>query len=84
MHPTTKRELTISATYWFTYLPYIFQIVDVCEEYQKEQKLARLLEEIGCEPQNKILIFVETKRKADDLTRLMRRDGYVLTYLLPV
>ena len=54
----------------------ILQIVDVCEEYQKEQKLARLLEEIGCEPQNKILIFVETKRKADDLTRLMRRDGY--------
>ena len=25
------------------------QIVDVCEEWQKEQKLARLLEEIGCD-----------------------------------
>ena len=36
----------------------------------------RLLDEIGCEATNKILIFVETKRKADDLTRLMRRDGY--------
>merc|ERR1712025_986336 len=33
-------------------------------------------EEIGCEPQNKVLVFVETKRKADELTRLMRRDGY--------
>lgn len=54
----------------------ILQIVDVCEEYQKEAKLARLLEEIGCEAHNKILIFVETKRKADELTRLMRRDGY--------
>merc|ERR1711902_449520 len=54
----------------------ILQIVDVCEEYQKEQKLARLLDEIGCEATNKILIFVETKRKADELTRLMRRDGY--------
>jgi superfamily II DNA/RNA helicase len=54
----------------------ILQIVDVCEDHQKEQKLARLLEEIGCEPRNKILIFVETKRKADELTRLMRRDGY--------
>ncbi len=53
-----------------------FQIVDVCDEYQKESKLARLLEEIGCEPHNKILIFVETKKKADELTRLMRRDGY--------
>ena len=48
----------------------------MCDEYQKETKLAQLLEEIGCEPQNKILIFVETKRKCDELTRLMRRDGY--------
>lgn len=52
----------------------IMQIVDVCEEHQKESKLARLLEEIGS--QDKMLIFVETKRKADELTRLMRRDGY--------
>jgi len=54
----------------------ILQIVDVCEEHEKEHKLGRLLEEIGCEPQNKILVFTETKRKADELTRLMRRDGY--------
>jgi len=31
---------------------------------------------LGCEPQNKILVFAETKRKVDDLTRLMRREGY--------
>ena len=43
-------------------------------ELQKENKLARLLEEIGS--QDKMLVFVETKRKADELTRLMRRDGY--------
>merc|ERR1711902_319131 len=54
----------------------ILQIVDVCDEHQKEQKLSRLLDEIRCEATNKILIFVETKRKADELTRLMRRDGY--------
>ena len=41
----------------------ILQIVDVCEEHEKEHKLGRLLEEIGCEPQNKILVFTETKRK---------------------
>jgi superfamily II DNA/RNA helicase len=52
----------------------IMQIVDVCEEHQKEAKLARLLEEIGA--QDKMLVIVETKRKADELTRLMRRDGY--------
>merc|ERR1711971_289418 len=54
----------------------ILQIVDVCEEWQKEQKLARLLEEIGTDGHSKILVFVETKRKCDDLTRLMRRDGF--------
>ena len=41
----------------------------MCEEWQKESKLARLLEEIGCEANSKILVFVETKRKADELTR---------------
>jgi len=54
----------------------ILQIVDVCDEYQKEAKLARLLEEIGSDTTAKILIFVETKRKCDELTRLMRRDGW--------
>merc|ERR1712228_820435 len=54
----------------------ILQIVDVCDEWQKEQKLARLLEEIGCENGAKILVFVETKRKCDELTRLMRKDGW--------
>ena len=28
---------------------YCFQIVDVSEDWQKEDKLARLLDEIGCE-----------------------------------
>merc|ERR1712088_1082657 len=52
----------------------IMQIVDICDEHQKENKLARLLEEVGSA--DKMLVFVETKRKADELTRLMRRDGY--------
>ena len=52
------------------FIPFCWlQIVDVCEEYQKEAKLARLLEEIGCQQGSKIIIFVETKRKADELTR---------------
>jgi len=29
------------------------------------------------ESQNKTLIFVETKRKADELQRKMQRDGFV-------
>merc|ERR1711971_1411042 len=45
----------------------ILQIVDICEDWQKEQKLAKLLEEIGVEESNKIIIFTETKRKCDEL-----------------
>ena len=52
----------------------IFLLVLLIFIVQKENKLARLLEEIGSA--DKMLVFVETKRKADELTRLMRRDGY--------
>lgn len=40
-------------------------------------RLVRLLEEIMSEKENKTIIFVETKRRCDELTRRMRRDGYV-------
>uniref|UniRef100_A0A667X4V4 RNA helicase n=1 Tax=Myripristis murdjan TaxID=586833 RepID=A0A667X4V4_9TELE len=55
----------------------ILQIVDVCNDGEKEDKLIRLLEEIMSEKENKTIIFVETKRRCDDLTRRMRRDGYM-------
>lgn len=54
----------------------ILQIVDVCQEYEKEKKVVKLLEEIMGEKENKTLIFCETKRKTDDLTRRLRRDGW--------
>ena len=38
-------------------------------------RLIKLLEEIMGEAENKSLIFTETKRRADELTRRMRRDG---------
>ncbi len=38
-------------------------------------RLMRLLEEIMSEKENKTIIFVETKKRCDDLTRRMRRDG---------
>ena len=40
-------------------------------------RLFRLLEEIMHEHENKTLIFTETKRRADDLSRRMKREGYV-------
>ncbi|XP_053299651.1 probable ATP-dependent RNA helicase DDX17 [Pleuronectes platessa] len=54
----------------------ILQIVDVCLENEKDQKLIQLMEEIMAEKENKTIIFVETKKRCDDLTRRMRRDGW--------
>ncbi|RUS83666.1 hypothetical protein EGW08_008572 [Elysia chlorotica] len=54
----------------------ILQIIDVCMEFEKEDKLVKLLTEIMQEKENKTIIFVETKRKADDISRRMRKDGW--------
>ncbi|XP_078739259.1 putative ATP-dependent RNA helicase DDX17 isoform X2 [Lampetra fluviatilis] len=54
----------------------ILQIVDVCSDNEKDNKLMRLMEEIMAEKENKTIIFVETKRRCDELTRRMRRDGW--------
>lgn len=54
----------------------ILQIIDVCTEYEKESKLVKLLGDIMNEKQNKTIIFTETKRKADDLARKMKQDGW--------
>lgn len=55
----------------------ILQIIDVCMEYEKETKLSTLLKEIMAEKENKTIIFIETKRRVDDITRKMKRDGLV-------
>ncbi|KAL1501305.1 hypothetical protein ABEB36_006650 [Hypothenemus hampei] len=54
----------------------ILQIIDVCQEYEKEAKLSTLLREIMAEKENKTIIFMETKRKVDEVTRKMKRDGW--------
>ncbi|RZC40547.1 ATP-dependent RNA helicase p62, partial [Asbolus verrucosus] len=56
----------------------ILQIVDVCQEHEKESKLNNLLQEIGNngEPGAKIIIFVETKKKVESITRTIRRYGW--------
>lgn len=55
----------------------ITQIIDVCEEHDKGQKLYALLSEVMAESKdNKTIIFAETKRKVDDLTRRLRSDGF--------
>ena len=63
-------SLTLSANH------NILQIIDVCQEHEKENKLRLLLDEISQEEENKTIIFVETKRKVDQITREMRKVGW--------
>jgi len=53
----------------------IEQHVDVLEEHEKSARLCELLEEIGNQPENKTLIFVQTKHKADTLCYEVRKMG---------
>uniref|UniRef100_A0A672N9I5 RNA helicase n=1 Tax=Sinocyclocheilus grahami TaxID=75366 RepID=A0A672N9I5_SINGR len=65
-------ELSANHNMFATYL----QIVDVCMENEKDNKLIQLMEEIMAEKENKTIIFVETKKRCDELTRRMRRVGW--------
>merc|ERR1711920_215607 len=51
----------------------IRQYVEVVQEHDKRGRLKRLLEKVM--DGSRILIFAETKRGADELTREMRMDG---------
>ena len=56
----------------------ITQIVEVISESEKRDRLIKHLEKImdSRDTQNKCLIFVGTKRVADDITRFLRQDGW--------
>lgn len=54
----------------------IIQIVDICEEHEKQMRLISLLGEITQEPESKTIIFVETKIKADEIARCVSRAGW--------
>mmetsp|Transcript_76982 Transcript_76982/g.186253 ORF Transcript_76982/g.186253 Transcript_76982/m.186253 type:complete len:568 (-) Transcript_76982:553-2256(-) len=53
---------------------HIKQIVEAVEEHDKREKLLSVMSKIM--DGSKILIFTETKRKADDLTRQLRMASY--------
>ncbi|KAI9588032.1 hypothetical protein GQX74_003878 [Glossina fuscipes] len=63
-------SLTLSANH------NILQIVDVCEEAEKTNKLNKLLGEISSEKDTKTIIFVETKKRVDEITRSISRQGW--------
>lgn len=53
----------------------IAQIVEVCSDFEKRSKLIKHLDEISAKGA-KVLIFVATKRVADDITKYLRQDGW--------
>lgn len=57
----------------------IRQVIEVCQDHEKEGHLTRLLKEITQERTNKVIIFVETKRKVDDIVRMIYKDGFSAT-----
>jgi len=53
----------------------VTQIVEVCTDYEKMPRARQLLEKV-MDGKSKILIFSDTKRNCDELTRNLRMDGF--------
>jgi ATP-dependent RNA helicase DDX5/DBP2 len=53
----------------------IQQNIEVLSDFEKRGKLIKHLDQISSE-NAKVLIFVATKRVADDITKYLRQDGW--------
>ena len=53
----------------------IRQVVEVCTDFEKRNRLIKHLDKISTE-NAKVLIFVATKRVADEITKYLRVDGW--------
>jgi ATP-dependent RNA helicase DDX5/DBP2 len=54
----------------------VVQYVQVVEDYAKPRALQKILNQIVDKSGSKIIIFTETKKNADALTKNMRYDGF--------
>lgn len=54
----------------------ITQNIKVCEENEKEHELVTLLKTLSPDANNKSIIFVETKKKVEDILKIIQREGY--------
>lgn len=68
-------HITIGATQ-LTANPNITQIVEICEENNKENRLREILKEIMNGKDSKAIIFAETKKRVDSYSKFMRDLGY--------
>ncbi|XP_055383913.1 probable ATP-dependent RNA helicase DDX5 [Condylostylus longicornis] len=57
----------------------IRQMIEVCSEEEKEAKLVQLLKDIASDITSKVIIFVETKKKVEDILKTIRRENFVAT-----
>jgi ATP-dependent RNA helicase DDX5/DBP2 len=54
----------------------ITQVIEICSEFEKRDRMIKHMEQIMEDKTNKVLIFTGTKRVADDITRFLRQDGW--------
>lgn len=58
----------------------ITQIIDICEDHEKVDRLYKLLTQINANSrENKCIIFAETKRKVDELNGQLRGAGWYVS-----
>ena len=68
-------QITIGAAE-LTANPNIKQIIELCDENQKENRLCQILGEIMKFRDSKAIIFSETKKKVDHYSKVIRDMGY--------
>ncbi|XP_058457474.1 uncharacterized protein LOC131434608 [Malaya genurostris] len=54
----------------------ILQIIDCCQEYEKQDRLFKLLSQLSQQGHLKSIVFVETKRKVDQIVGVIKRNGW--------
>ncbi|GAV29398.1 RNA helicase [Pichia membranifaciens] len=54
----------------------IKQVVDVCTDFEKRDKIAKYVETEMADENSKIIIFSSTKRSCDELTSYLRSEGW--------
>ena len=56
--------------------PNIKQIVELCPESEKENRLKKILDEIMVYRDAKVIAFAETKKRVDQFSNFIRKLGY--------
>jgi ATP-dependent RNA helicase DDX5/DBP2 len=56
--------------------PNIKQIVELCQEHEKEARLKRILDEVMAFRDSKVIVFAETKKRVDQFSNFIRKLGY--------